>query len=84
MGAWWTCTTTALLVWTACMTDLISEADSATEDLLRLYEELRVTAFLVQLVDGVVVVRCQNSEDVLPLCRKVVEAHEVPDMRTVN
>lgn len=66
------------------MTDAIAEADDAAVDLLRLYEALEVTAFLVQLVDGVVVVRCQNSEDVLPLCRKVIEAHDVPEARTVN
>lgn len=29
-------------------------------------------------------VHCQNSEDVLPMCRKVVEAHDAPPDRVVN
>lgn len=66
------------------VSDPLADADDAATDLLRLYEALGVTALILQLVDGVVVVRCQNSEDVLPLCRRVVEAHEVPEERTVN
>ncbi|WP_206751903.1 hypothetical protein [Luteimonas cucumeris] len=49
-----------------------------------LYERLDVTAILIQLVDGTVVVRCQNGADVLPLCRTVIEAHESPQDRTIN
>lgn len=67
------------------MTDeAIREADGAATDLLRLYEALDVPAVIRTLVDGVVVARCQDAADALWFCRKVIQAHEVPEERTVN
>lgn len=45
---------------------------------------LGVSAVLLTLVDDVIVARCQSAEDVLPMCKQVVSAHAVPDVRTVN
>lgn len=66
------------------MTDPIADADDAATDLLRLYEALDVPAVVLTLVDGVVVARCQGAADVLWFCRKVIQAHEVPEDRVVN
>lgn len=66
------------------MTDAIAEADDAAVDLLRLYDALDVPAVMLTLVDGVVVARCQGASDVLWFCRKVIQAHEIPEARTVN
>lgn len=69
------------------MSDLeaIADADTAAADLLRLYEALGADrAMVVRLIDGVIVVHCLVAEDVVPLCARVLEAHEVPEERTVN
>lgn len=66
------------------MTDPIADADDAAIDLLRLYEALGARAIILRLVDGVIVVHCLVAEDVVPLCGRVLEAHEVPEERTVN
>jgi hypothetical protein len=66
------------------MTNAIAEADDAAVDLLRLYDALDVPAVMLTLVDGVVVARCQGAADVLWFCKKVLQAHEVPEERTVN
>lgn len=66
------------------MTDPIADADDAAVDLLRLYEALDVPAVVLTLVDGVVVARCQGAADVLWFCKKVIQAHEIPEARTVN
>jgi hypothetical protein len=66
------------------MNDAIAEADDAAVDLLKLYDALDVPAVMLTLVDGVVVARCQGAADVLWFCRKVIQAHEIPDERTVN
>lgn len=66
------------------MTDPIAEADDAATDLVRLYEAMNIPAVVLTLVDGVVVARCQGAADVLWFCKKVLQAHEVPEERTVN
>lgn len=66
------------------MTDPIRDADDAAVDLLRLYEALGARAIILRLVDDVIVVHCLVAEDVVPLCGRVLEAHEVPEERTVN
>lgn len=64
--------------------DAIKDADSAAVDLLRLYGALGARAIVLRLVDGVIVVHCLVADDVVPLCGRVLEAHEVPEERTVN
>jgi hypothetical protein len=69
------------------MTDpeAIREADSSAVDLLRLYEALGADrALVIRLIDGVILVHCLVADDVVPLCSRVLEAHEVPLERTVN
>jgi hypothetical protein len=66
------------------MTDPIADADDAAVDLLRLYEALGAREIILRLVDDVIVVHCLVAEDVVPLCGRVLEAHEVPEERTVN
>ena len=64
--------------------DPLADVDDAAADLLLLYEVHGVQAVLITFVGNQVVVRCQNSEDVLPLCEKVVEQYAAPSGRTVN
>jgi hypothetical protein len=66
------------------MNEAIADADDAATDLLRLYEAMDVPAVVLTLVDGVVIARCQGAADVLWFCRKVIQAHEVPEDRVVN
>lgn len=66
------------------VSDPLSDADDAAVDLLRLYDALDVPAVLLTMVDGTIVARCQGAADVLWFCRKVIQAHEIPETRTVN
>ena len=64
--------------------EALADADGAAEALLLLYEALGITAMVVTYTGDAIVVRCQDSEDVVPLCQRVLREHEVPDSRTVN
>lgn len=67
------------------MTDLeLKAADDCAQDLLNLYESLKVQAIVIALVNGVILVRCQESEDVVPLCQHVLSELKSPDGRTLN
>jgi hypothetical protein len=69
------------------MTDqeALFDADIAARDLLRLYEALGADeAVVIRRIDGVIVVHCLDAQDVVPLCSRVLEAHEVPSERVVN
>jgi hypothetical protein len=62
----------------------LADLEAAELDLLRLYEAMGIVAMTIKLVDGQIVVRCQNSGDVEPICRRVVDEHEAPAERTLN
>lgn len=64
--------------------DGVAEANAVALDLLRLYREMGVPALVITLEAGAIYVRCQRSEDVVYLCRRVVEEHEPAGDRTVN
>lgn len=64
--------------------DALADADAAAETLLLLYESLGVTALVVTYPGDAIIVRCQNAEDVVPLCRRVIKEHEAPGDRVLN
>lgn len=64
--------------------DAKAEADAAAEALLLLYEHLGVTALVITYPGEAIIVRCQSAEDVVPLCKRVIEEHAVSGDRTVN
>ena len=62
----------------------LAELNAAAEDLLRLYEAAGVMALVVTVADGAIYVRCQDADDVEPICRRVLKEHETPEGRTLN
>lgn len=62
----------------------LADLDAAAEDLLRLYEMAGVVALVVTRTEDAIYVRCQDSEDVVPICRRVLREHDTPDGRTIN
>lgn len=64
--------------------EALADANAAAESLLLLYEALGVQALILTYTGDALVVRCQSSEDVVPMCERVVEEHRAPAGRTVN
>ncbi len=64
--------------------DARADADAAAATLLLLYEALGVAAVVMTLDDDVLLVACQNRGDVVPLCQRVIEEHQIPGDRTIN
>lgn len=60
------------------------DADEAAETLLLLYEALGVTAVILTLDDQVLLARCQERGDVVPMCNRVIAEHSIPSDRTLN
>ena len=64
--------------------EALADADDAATKLLFLYEALGVTAVILTLTDDALYARCQVASDVVPMCKKVLEAHEAPGDRTLQ
>jgi hypothetical protein len=62
----------------------LAEVDSAATDLLILYEKLGIVAVILTLTNEALYARCQVASDVVPMCKKVLQAHEAPGDRTLN
>lgn len=56
----------------------------AARTLLERLHALGVKAALIALVDDVPLAVTQNARDLLPLCNRIVAAHEAPKDRTLN
>jgi len=64
--------------------DALADADEVASGLLLLYERYGVRAMVLTLRGRVLTVKCQQSADVVPMCRRVVKEHEAPSDRTLN
>jgi hypothetical protein len=64
--------------------ETLAELDEAATNLLLLYEAEGVTAVILTLTDTALYARCQVASDVVPMCKKVLQAHEAPGDRTLQ
>lgn len=64
--------------------ETLADANDAATTLLLLYEALGIRALVITLEEHALYVRCQNSEDVMPLIDKVAKEYEAPVNRALN
>lgn len=64
--------------------DPLDDIDAAAEDLLRLYEMAGIPALILTYTGKHITVRCQDQEDVLPMCNAVVKQYDRPSGQKVN
>lgn len=61
-----------------------AEVDEIVQALLLALEDRGIRALFMSLDGNTLTVRCQDREDVVPLCKRVVKEHEAPSDRTLN
>ncbi|GAA5075523.1 hypothetical protein [Lysobacter panacisoli] len=66
------------------MSDYAPDLYDQAIDLLKQCRDHKQLCVILRWDGDTLFVHCQNSEDVLPMCRKVVDAHDTPEGRTVN